>query len=538
MRKIREVLRLSWELELPDRQVAQSCAISKGAVYNYLQRAKAAGLTWPLPHDLDDQVLEQMLFTRSEDLCKRIDARGRPDWVAVQKQLERKGVTLQLLWKEFRDQHPRGLEYSTFTQQFRSWQKTQGLTMRLDPKPGEKLYVDYAGLPLLITDPSSGELHKGQVFVATLGASNYLYCEVSASQSSFDWLSSHRRALEFFGGVPKVIVPDNLKAGVKSPSHYEPELNPAYAEFAQHYGVAIIPARVRKPRDKAKVEVGVQIVERHILAPLRNRTFFTLSEANEAVWTLLEQLNAKPFQKLEGSRKSVFETFEREALDPLPPTPYVISEWKKARVGPDYHVELEGHYYSVPYRYAKEQVELRFTPTTLEVYLNGARVASHARPLAGPNSRARGRHTTVTEHMPKAHQRHSDWSPERLIAWAQKAGECTAQFVEKLLEDRPHPEQGYRSCLGVMRLSKEHGPERLEAACKRALSLKAYSYKSVKSILTKKLENESLPDTELGEAPSTLGHHRNVRGSSYFRTSTDEADESLEGFFETHPHLH
>lgn len=537
MRKVREVLRLAWSLDLSERQIGQSCQLSKGTVKNYLERARSAGLSWPLPDNLDDTTLETLLFARTIAMCSHVPGRGIPDWETIQKELERKGVTLERLWHEYIAQHSEGYKYSSFTQKFRKWQKAQGLTMRLVHHPGEKLFVDYAGMTVALTDPSSGEITRGQVFVATLGASNYTYCEVSPSQTSPDWLSSHQRALEFFGGVPKIIVPDNLKAGVTNPSFYEPELNPAYAEFAQHYGVAVIPARVRKPRDKAKVEVGVQIVERQILAAVRDRVFFSISEANEAVWTLLETLNTKPFQKLEGSRKSVFEAFEKSALGPLPLERFVVAQWKKVRVNLDYHLEIEGHCYSVPYQHAREQVEVRYTALTLEVFSEGKRIASHARPLT-PNGRARGRFTTQTDHMPKAHQRHLEWSPERLIAWAHKTGESTAVMVQKILESRPHPEQGYRSCLGLLRLGKTHGPERLEAACRRAVALKAYSYPSVDSILKKKLETEPLPAQLEPVKPHSVVNsapHRNVRGKDYYQPNSDKT--LLEAVLEEDPSL-
>jgi transposase len=520
MRKIREVLRLH-HLQLSTRQIGESCQISKGAVDNYLRRAKTAGLTWPLPPDLDDATLERRLFTRGVDTYLPSPNRVQPDWQAVQRELNRKGVTLLQLWNEYVAQHPQGYRYSSFGQNFRAWQQRQGLnvTMRQTHKPGERLFVDYAGMTIAITDPTSGAISPAQVFVATLGASNYTYCEVSATQGSADWLASHVRALEFFGGAPQVIVPDNLKAGVKTPGFYEPELNPAYAELAQHYGVAVIPTRVKKPRDKAKVEVGVQIVERHILAPLRDRTFFSVQEANDAVRALLERLNDKPFQKLEGTRRSAFESLEKLALQPLPAERFVIAQWKRVRVNIDYHVELERHYYSVPYQYAREQVELRFTPTTLEVFLHGQRITSHPRPL----STARGRFTTLVEHMPPAHQRQLEWTGERLIAWAQKIGESVAGLVHKILESRPHPEQGFRSCLGLMRLGKVHGEERLEAACKRALALQSYTYASVESILKKRLETEPLPNQAVVAEPVKVSKHRNVRGSSYYATPGDGA---------------
>ena len=514
MRKIKEVLRLKWQLDLSDHQVAESCQVSRSTVWEYIRRAKAAGLSWPLPEELDDAALEAELFTDHS----AVEVRPEPDWEHVHKEKQRKGVTLLLLWHDYKVQYPTGYSYVSFTVKYRAWKKQQGVSMRQHHKAGEKLFVDYAGMTLPVTDAETGEIKQAQVFVAVFGASNYTYAEVTASQTLEDWLSSHRRALEFFGGVPEIIVPDNLRTGVRSPCYYEPDLNRTYAEFAQHYGVAVIPTRVRKPKDKAKVEVGVQIVERDILAPLRDRVFFSLREANEAVWELLAKLNDKPFQKLPGTRKEQFEAVDKPALRPLPQMAYTFAQWKKARVSIDYHVEITGHYYSVPYQYAKEQVEVRLTQHTLEVFHQGKRIASHQR--LPDLLKHRGRHTTVKEHMPKAHQRHGDWSPQRLIHWAQKTGEHTAEVVERILESRPHPEQGYRSCLGIMRLGKSYGSERLEAACKRACYLQSYSYKSIQSILKHNLDEEPLPTESQPSAPRRP--HDNLRGASYYRQEAEK----------------
>lgn len=514
MRKVKEILRLRHACGLSERQIAESCNLSKGSVSNYLRRAEAANLSWPLPEAVDDTALEAKLFA-----AKARAARPEPDWEQVHKERQRKGVTLLLLWQEYKAQHPTGYEYAAFTIHYRRWLGEQGVTMRQVHAAGEKLFVDYAGMTLVITDPGSGEMRQGQVFVAVLGASNYTYAEVTESQSGEDWLSSHRRALEFFGGVPKVVVPDNLKAGVKKPCRYEPELNPAYAEFAEHYGLAVVPARVRKPRDKAKAEVGVQIVERSILARLRDRSFFSLREANEAVWELLAELNAKPFQKLSGSRQSAFVELERALLQPLPGEPYNVASWKKAKVNIDYHVEVLGHYYSVPYQHARQEVEVRLGELSVEVFQQGKRIASHVRVVDTP--RNKGRHTTVVEHMPAAHQRHAEWSPARLISWAEKTGEHTALVVTHILESRPHPEQGFRSCLGIMRLGKLYGDTRLESACCRAHRLRSYSYKSVQSILKHGLDAQPLELEPQLDTPTTQSEHRNVRGAAYYRQEAD-----------------
>lgn len=516
MRKIREALRLKWELGTDERQIAQSCRISRSTLWEYLRRAKDAGLNWPLSQDLDDAALEAMLFQGDPN---RGAERPEPNWQEIHRERKRKGVTLLLLWQEYIAQHPEGYGYVTFTvtswcfaNKYRAWRGGLDATMRQDHKAGEKLFVDYAGMTLAISDPGTGEVREAQIFVATLGASNYSYAEATASQTVEDWLGSHRRALEFFGGVPEIIVPDNLKAGVKSPCRYEPELNRAYAEFAEHYALAVIPARVRKPRDKAKVETGVQVVERWILAPLRKRTFFSLREANEAISELLEGLNEKPFQKLPGSRKTSFERLDKPHLRALPAEAYTPARWKKAKVNIDYHVEVDGHYYSVPHALMKETVELRLTRNTVEVFHKSKRVTSH--PRVPDLTRYRGRHTTTPEHMPEMHRLSREWTPERLIQWAQKTGAHTARVVEEILASRAHPEQGFRSCLGIMRLGKTYGPERLEAACRRACHFRAYSFKSVQSILKTKLDFEPLPATR--PDTTTQQTHRNVRGADYY----------------------
>lgn len=494
MRKIREALRLKWGLGIDERQTARSCRISRSTLWEYLRRAKDAGLSWPLPDDLDDAALEALLFQGDPNRGMR---RPAPDWLEIHRERKRKGVTLLLLWQEYIAQYPNGYGYVTFTTKYRKWRGGLDATMRQDHKAGERLFVDYAGVTMSIADAHSGEMRDAQVFVATLGASNYTYAEASWTQGLEDWLSSHRRALEFFGGVPELIIPDNLKAGVKSPCYFELELNRGYAEFAEHYGVAIVPARVRKPRDKAKVETGVQVVERWILAPLRHRTLFSLFEANEAIRELLEELNDRPFQKLPGSRRSAFEELDQPRLRSLPTEPYVPATWKKAKVNIDYHV-----------------VELRLTQTTVEIFHKGKRVASHRR--LPEESCCRGGHSTISEHMTAGHRHHAEWTPERLAQWAKKTGEHTAKVAQEILASRPHPEQGFRSCLGLMRLGKTYGHERLEAACRRACHFRAYSFKSVQSILQRKLDAEPLPQAVATKAVSTDQGHRNVRGPGYY----------------------
>ena len=505
MRKIKEVLRLCWGQGLSKRQVARSCGLSRPAVNAYLCRAKAAGLHWPLPVELDDGALERLLFPRAPALPET--ARAMPDWSAVHRELKRPGVTLQLLWHEYRQTHPQGYQYTWFCQRYREWVGKLDLVMRQTHRAGEKLFVDYAGMHAQIIDPATGAVREAQVFVAVLGASNYTYAEATWTQGLADWIGAHVRCFTYFGGVPEVVVPDNLRAGVAKAHRYEPDINPTYQDLATHYGVAIIPARVRHPRDKAKAEVGVQVVERWILAALRHRQCFSLAELNRVIRELLETLNNRPFRKLPGTRRALFEQLDKPALRPLPVEPYEYAEWKQARVHIDYHVEVQGHYYSVPHALIKKQVDVRITANTIECFYRGQRIASHRR------SHHKGRHTTVTAHMPEAHRQAGEWSPQRLERWAASIGTATARLVRHRLTVRQHPQQAYRSCLGLLRLGKTYGNDRLEAACRRALTLGSHSYKSIESILRHGLDSQPLTEQTEAALPED---HDNIRGPSYY----------------------
>ena len=506
MRKIRQVLRLAWETGLVKRQVARSLSMSATTVGEYLRRAGTADLTWPLPAELDDTQLEAKLFPTLPKVER--ESRPMPNWPEVRKELARKGVTLVLLWDEYKAVHPAGLQYSQFCDRYRTWSGKLDLVMRQNHRAGEKLFVDYAGQTVPITCSGTGEIRHAEIFVATLGASNYTFAEATWSQSLPDWIASHIRCFEFMGSVPSLLVPDNLKGGVTQTCRYEPILNATYEDLADHYGTAILPARVRRPKDKAKVENSVLVVERWILARLRNHTFFSLSELNAAIRELLVVLNTKPFQKLPGCRQELFEQVDRVAMKPLPGTRYTYAEWKKARVHIDYHVEVLGHYYSVPYQLVKQELEVRITANTVEMLHGNKRVASH------PRSALKGRHTTQTGHMPKAHQQYANWTPERLVGWAEKSGPATAELVTTILASRAHPQQGFRSCLGIMRLGKSYGDDRLEAACQRALRLCACSFKSLQSILKNGLDYQPLPATE--EPDSEPIAHPNIRGAGYY----------------------
>jgi len=505
MRSIKEVLRLKWTCGLSDRQIAKSCSIARSTVGEYLRRAEKAGLHWPLPEGMDDSQLGALLFPVAPLLCS--DApRAMPDWTQIRKELKKKGVTLFLLWEEYKETYPDGYQYSWFCEQYQKWIGKLDLVMRQDHRAGEKMFVDYAGQTVPIVDRCTGEVHQAQIFIAVLGASNYTYAEATWSQSLPDWIHSHVRALAFMQGVPELVIPDNLKSGVTKASRYEPDLNPTYQEVATHYGFAIIPTRVCKPRDKAKVEVGVQVVERWILARLRHFTFFSLHELNIHIQGLLSKLNHRPFRKLPGSRQSLYESLDRPALKPLPTQPYVYAEWKKARVHIDYHIEVEGHYYSVPYQLIKEQVEVRLTAETIEVFHKSRRVTSHRR------SNIKGQHTTIEQHMPKPHQHYAQWTPERLVRWAGKNGEATQKLIETILASRPHPQQGFRPCLGIMSLEKTFGAQRLENACQRALDIGGTSYRSVHAILKNGLDQQPLPL----RSKSPVLYHPNIRGPKYY----------------------
>ena len=504
MRKIREVLRLKWECGLTNRAIARSCSISHSTVGEYVRRAKEAGLDWPLPADLDEDKLFGLLFPQPSRPSSRVIP--CPDWSLAHAELRKKSVTLRLLWVEYREAHPDGYGYSQFCALYRQWAKRLNPSMRLSHNGGEKVFVDYAGQTLPIVNPQTGEIRQAQIFIGVLGASNYTYAEAHWSQDLPNWTAAHVRMFAFFGGVPEIVVPDNLKAGVKHPCRYEPDLNPTYQDLAQHYGTAVIPARVRKPKDKAKAEVGVQVVERWILARLRNRTFFSLADLNQAIRELLDELNSRLMKHLGRSRRELFEMLDRPALKPLPELPYEFAVWKKARVNIDYHIEFQKHYYSVPHTLIREVVYVRATAYTIEVFFKNRRVASHRR------TDRPGRHTTVTAHMPPSHQKYQEWSPERFIRWAQNIGPHTAQLVQALLSSRKHPQQAYRSCMGILRLAKRYGEDRLEAACRRALPAGIHSYKGVKNILDAKLDQIE-PEEPTAVVPT---NHENIRGQTYY----------------------
>lgn len=503
MLAIKEILRLKYEAQLSQRQIADSLHLSVGVVSKYLSHARAQQITWPLPAAWTTAELLQRLGGAEKGTA----AANAPDFAVLHRELQRKGVTRQLLWEEYALTTDQPLSYARFCAQYREWKQRLHPTLRQTHTAGDKLFLDYCGPTVEVIDTTTGEVRPAQIFVAVLGASNYTYVEATWTQSLPDWLTSQVRALEFLGGVPRLLVPDNLKSAVTKACRYEPVLNRSYQEFLEHYGTAALPARPYKPRDKAKVEVGVQIVERWLLARVRKQTFFSLAELNQTLHTLLRTLNERPFKKLPGSRLSWFEELEQPLLKPLPPQRYYYAQWKKARVHLDYHIEVDGHYYSVPHAYLRQEVEVRVTSLTIEIFQHGNRLATH------PRNDRKGAHTTLAEHLPKAHQAHLEWSPTRFLTWAADIGAATQEIVRYLLEQRRHPEIGYRSCLGLLSLAKRYSPARLETACQHALVLGARSRRSIASILEKGLDAQPLPEPP---PQLSLPAHDNIRGAGYY----------------------
>jgi transposase len=512
MRQISEVLRLDAE-GLSHRQIARSVGLSKTTVRNYLDRATKAALRWPLCVDLDAVELEARLFRRDVDELR--SRRPEPDWSDVHRELKGRGhVTLRLLWMEYRRAHPDGWGYTQFCGHYRVWLGRQEVVMRLEYKVGDRLFVDFSGDRLPLVDEATDETAMAEIFVAVLGASGYLYVEATHRQDLESWLGAHVGAFEFYGGVPRVTVPDNLKAGVTKACWYDPELNPSYLELARHYGTVVLPTRTAHPRDKAVVEVGVQVAERWVLAPLRKRRFFSLAEMNAAIREQVAKVNERPFRGEPTSRHALFVETEKEALQPLPARRYEFATFKRATVNIDYHVEFDRRWYSVPHQLVREKVEMRATATTIEVFHRGRRVASHLR------ERGRRRFVTDASHMPASHRAHLEWTPSRLLDWAASVGQPVAELADRIMRARPHPEHGYRACLGLMRLGRRFGNDRLAAACSRALVLNACSYVSVESILNQNLDRIPLPEVQLSVLPPPLSH-RNLRGAGYYGSTKE-----------------
>jgi len=508
MRKIREILRQKLALHRSHRDVSMSLDVGLGTITKIVSEAKRLGLTLEAVQAMSDEALEVAFYGAPEAATS---SRPAPDLAAIHVERRRAGVTLALLHEEYLVEHPGGYRYTQFCELYRQWVKKKKLTMRIDHVVGDKAFVDYSGDKLHIVDRETGECRPVELFVGVLGASNFTFVDVTMSQGGADFIATHIRMLEYFGGVPRALVPDQLKSAVTRSCWYDPKVQRTYEAMAEHYETAVMPARPRKPRDKAKAEVGVQVVQRWILARLRNETFHSLDDLRARVAELLEDLNTRPMKKLGGvTRRQLFERIERAELQPLPRERFAFCEWKECRVNIDYHVDVDHHVYSVPHELVGEIVSARITTSTVEILHRGKRIASHVR------SYVRGKHTTKTEHMPLAHQKHLEWTPSRIIEWARQTGPKTAELAEAIMKERRHPEQGYRSCLGLLRLGKTYGADRLEAACARAVVVRARSYRNVKSILEKGLDRVPLPDLPDDPPPQQLEVHGNIRGPHYW----------------------
>jgi transposase len=502
MRQLRQLLRLSAD-GVSVRDIAERLGIARSTVQDSLARAKASGLSWPLPGELTDDVLERRLFARSgcqQGLRRLVE----PDWGTIAVELKNPGVTLLILWEEYRAIHPDGYGYSRFCELWRGFEQRLSPTMRQVHEPGDKVFVDYSGKKFPIVDRNTGEVREAEIFIGVLGASSYTFAEATWTQTLPDWIGSHVRMFRFYQGCPRLCVPDNLKSGVNKASFYDPEINRTYGKMACHYAVGILPAKAARPRYKAKVEGGVRIAQSYILGRLRNLTFFCLEEANEAIAKAVEQINTRIMRHVGQSRQSLFETVERPALGSLPTEDFEFAEWRFARVATDYHVEFDGYYYSVPYTLLRQQVEIRATSRTIEVFLKGQRVAAHPRRYGGDHF------ATKLDHMPSSHRRFAEWSPQRFQRWGASIGPHTEGLIIAILASRKYPEQGFRSCLGVLRLYNNIPVEQAEAVSARAVEINGLSSKSVNSLI------KTYKASKNAAEPAAIVEHSNLRGSSYF----------------------
>lgn len=511
MRRVREILRLRLDAGLSSQEAAGRMGVARSTLREMQHRFDRSGLPWPLPLDMTDTDLEARLY--GEMGSKRGHRRRpEPDWAELNRELKRKHVTLQILWDEYIEANPDGYRYSRFCELYRSWEARLPVTMRQTHLGGDKLFVDYAGdtVPVII-DRRTGETRAAHLFVAVMGGSSLSFAHASWTEKLPDWIDAHVRAFAYFGGAARLIVPDNPKVAVIKACFYDPQVNRTYGEMAAHYDTALLPARPRRPRDKAKVEAAVRIVERWLLGTLRHRRFYSLAEVNAAIAELLTRLNDQRVLRYVGrTRRQLFEEIDAPKLRPLPAEPYALAEWRLRKVGLDYHVDFDGHFYSVPYRHARASVEVRATLRTIEVFLKGERVAAHMRGSGD------GKHTTLAEHMPSSHRRYADWTIDRILREARAIGPSVDLLCQMILEHRPHPEQGFRACLGIVRLVKPFGPVRLEAACLRALQVGARTYGSVRSILDNRLDGQPVHRPRDAQDASLTLTHPNIRGSRYY----------------------
>ena len=507
MRKLREVCRLRFHAHLSLRQISHSTQVSLGAIQKIISTMTQQGLDWSAIQALDDTHLSGLIYPKPAD-SNVATRKELPDWLEVHREVKPKGMTLLLLWEEYVQQYPtRCFSYSQYCRLYREWLKKQKRSMRQTHKAGEKLFVDYAGKTVPIVSHVTGEMRTAQIFVAVLGASNYTFCEATWSQKLPDWINSHVRAFEYLQGVPEIVVPDNLKSGVTNACRYDPDINPSYQQLAAHYGVALVPARPLKPKDKAKAEVGVQIIERWILARLRHHTFFSLAELNHCIKALLEEVNNKPFKQLPGTRNSWFESLDKPALNPLPKHAYQYTEIKTVKVNIDYHVQYDKHIYSVPHQLVGEKIELHAKENLIELYFHHKRMASHARKYY-PGT------TTCAEHMPIQHEKHQQWNAARLMSWAQAMGDEVLLWVQTLLQQKKHEEQAYRVCLGLLNLSRSYPKERVNKACAIANQNQLYRLKQIKAVL--RSNQDALLTKEMKTQLILPQEHENIRGPASF----------------------
>jgi transposase len=511
MRRVREMLRLTLDAGLPLSETARRMGIARSTLRAMVQRVERSGLPWPLPLDLSDTDLEARLYGEA-GTKQGHRRRAEPDWAALNRELKKKHVTLQILWDEYIEANPDGYRYSRFCELYRSWEARLPVTMRQTHLGGDKLFVDYAGdtVPVIV-DRRTGKTQAAHVFVAVMGGSSLSFAHAAWTETLPDWIDAHVQAFAYFGGAPRLLVPDNPKVAVIKACFYDPQVNRTYGEMAAHYDTAVLPARPRRPRDKAKVEAAVRIVERWLLGRLRNRRFHSLADVGAAIAELLIWLNEqRVLRHVRRTRRQLFEEIDAPRLKPLPAEPYALAEWRVRKIGLDYHVDFDGHFYSVPYRHARASVEVRATLRTIEVFLKGERIAAHMRGSGD------GKHTTIADHMPSSHRRYADWTIERILREAQSVGPSSDMLCRMILEVRPHPEQGFRSCLGIVRLAKSVGVARLEAACLRALQIGTLTYGAVKSILDNRLDGQPVRRARGAEDDSLPIAHPNIRGSGYY----------------------
>jgi transposase len=514
MRRVREMLRLTLDGGLAVAETARRMGLARSTVREMAVRFERSELAWPLPLDLTDTDLELRLY--GEAGSRRGERRrAEPDWAALNREMKRKHVTLQILWDEYIDANPGGYRYSRFCELYRGWEGRLPVTMRQTHLGGDKLFVDYAGDTVaVVIDRRTGETRRAHIFVAVMGGSSLSFAHASWTETLPDWIDAHVQAFAYFGGAARLLVPDNPKVAVIKACFHDPQVNRTYGEMAAHYDTAVLPARPYKPRDKPKVEAAVRIVERWLLGRLRNHRFHSLAEVRAAIAQMLVALNDRRVMRHVGrTRRQLFEEIDAPRLKALPAEPYVLAEWRARKVGLDYHIDIDGHFYSVPFSHARAAVEVRATVRTVEVFLKGQRIATHMRGSGD------GKHTTLPEHMPSSHRRYADWTLERILREAAAVGPSTEMLCRMIIEHRPHPEQGFRACLGIVRLAKSFGVARLEAACLRGLQIGARTYGSVRSILDNKLDGQpvlTLAAPTTPDEPPPASVHPNVRGSRYY----------------------